>query len=375
MQESSLPAPYHPRSPLGLRPLLKQEGNLSRLMNMITVSSILLLSAFVAWFVTKLAIPWLLQKAIDVPNLRSSHRIPTPRGGGIGIIAGVSVGLLAGWLIQGTIVHWRVMLSTLLIAGVGLAEDLFHGLPIWLRLMIQFLAAGLIAFPIGGFNEMPLPEPFNVGLGVLAIPLALLWLVGLTNIFNFLDGIDGFAASQALIAAVLLGTISGDKGLAIAAFAVGGGCVGFLIHNWHPAKVFMGDVGSSTLGFLFAALPLQPEIGLQRRTVFITAMCLWFFLADGVFTMCRRLMKGERVWEAHRSHLYQRLVITGLHHDEVVLVVMGAASILSCGVLVGFWWQAKLLELMTLGLALAGFVAYLYWTQWREAHIGRPTVD
>ena len=128
----------------------------------------------------------------------------------------------------------------------------------------------------------------------------------------------------------------------------------------------MGDVGSGTLGFLLAGLPFQLEPHFRSKAVFVVAMCLWFFLSDGVFTIIRRLLRGEKVWDAHRSHLYQRLVRTGLRHDQVVLTVIGGAALLSALAVLSArmgepsaWWSVLI-------AAVGGFLVYHRWTRRRE---------
>jgi UDP-N-acetylmuramyl pentapeptide phosphotransferase/UDP-N-acetylglucosamine-1-phosphate transferase len=133
----------------------------------------------------------------------------------------------------------------------------------------------------------------------------------------------------------------------------------------------MGDVGSGALGFLLAALPFQLEPVLRSQSVLLITICLWFFLSDGVFTILRRLLRGEKIWDAHCSHLYQRLVRTGLRHDQVVLKVIGAAAVLAVLAVVsarvgepGAWWSV-------FAAAVGSFLAYCWWTWSRERLLKR----
>ena len=330
--------------------------------------TVLIVSFIASWAATKVLIPMLKKRGmLDVPNARSSHETPVPRGGGVGIICGLLVGAITARVLGMPLPGQELLIGVLLIALVGFVDDRFGALSVVARLALQLVAAGLVVYQSGGLARLPLPEPLDIFLGPLAIPAALLWMVSVTNLYNFLDGIDGFAALQGVVVGLAVGFLNQSGGLlAVIGFTVAGACAGFLLHNWHPAKVFMGDVGSGTLGFLLAALPFQMESAFRGQTVFLIAICLWFFLSDGVFTILRRLMHGEKVWNPHRSHLYQRLVKTGLRHDQVVLKVISAAAVLAGLAVItvrmgerSAWWSVVV-------AAVGSFLAYYGWTWTRE---------
>ncbi|MCX6352079.1 MAG: glycosyltransferase family 4 protein [Bacteroidetes bacterium] len=279
---------------------------------------------------TKYLLSYLLKKQIlDIPNDRSSHTIPTPRGGGIGIIAGVSI-CMAGYAIGEKNYHLLLILGAALgIAIIGFVDDVKGGLNTGLRFLLQIIIALAVAYFLKPIEELPFPAPLNIHTGYLAYAVAVIWLVGVTNIFNFLDGIDGIAGIQGLITALAIALLMWGTALAVLGLVIAASCLGFLIYNWHPAKIFMGDVGSSFLGFLFAAIPFYVQMDEVRYDVFLAmAIFLWFFLIDGAFTMIRRMIKREKIWQAHRSHIYQRLVISGLKHSTVVLLMAGLYAIL-----------------------------------------------
>jgi UDP-N-acetylmuramyl pentapeptide phosphotransferase/UDP-N-acetylglucosamine-1-phosphate transferase len=338
---------------------------------MLIPSAIVILVAFaVAWFATKLSIPVLIKRgSLDHPNHRSSHRIPTPRGGGIGIIAGIVAGLFTGWLLNIPWVSWQLLVGAGIMAVIGFVDDQFGGLPASIRFAVQLLAAGIVVYNTGGLASLPLPPPFNVPLGHLAIPIAVVWLLAVTNIYNFLDGIDGFAALQGVIGGFAIALL-GEKVFISVGLSIAGACIGFALHNWHPAKVFMGDVASGTLGFLLAALPFQIRPDSRGTAILATVICLWFFLADGTFTIFRRVARGERIWTAHRSHLYQRLVSTGLRHDQVVLKVTAGSLMLAILAVICAhsgqalaWWAST-------AAGVVAFVTYHHWTRYRESTNG-----
>lgn len=321
-----------------------------------------LLPAFAAgWAGSAVLVPLLGRVGrLDIPNERSSHTVPVPRGGGVGVLLGFGAGVAAAAALGSTLPDWRVLAGVAVMAGLGLYEDLVGDLAVWWRLLVQVAAATLVIQWYGPLVRLPLPAPLDVDLGLLGWPLSLLWVVGVMNIFNFLDGIDGFAGAQGVIAGLGLAAVGWGSWLGPTGLAAAGACLGFLIVNWHPARIFMGDVGSLALGFLFAVMPLGGGVGRAPLLVFVAALCLWFFLADGVVTIVRRLMRGERIWQAHRSHLYQRLTIAGWSHARVVLHV-GIGMVVVAGGAVGAAVCARPGALwVALGLAAALFV--VYWT-------------
>ena len=328
----------------------------------------------VAWAITKVLIPLLQNnKVLDFPNSRSSHRVPTPTCGGAGIIAGLAGGLITASLLGMQIPTPPLLLGGVLISLVGFIDDRSGGVSVPLRLTTQFSAAGIVVFNVGGIGTLPLPEPMDLQTGVLAIPLALTWIVAVTNIYNFLDGIDGFAALQGAIAGLCIALLGQGGHLVIMGLVIAGACCGFLLHNWHPAKIFMGDIGSGTLGFLLAALPFQLGSSSSRGdALYAIGMCLWFFLSDASFTILRRIWRGECLWKAHRSHLYQLLVDSGLRHDQVVLRVNAGASIIAALALVSIHISGSTnARWVVIAVAVGAFVAYCFWTWVRIRTLSR----
>jgi UDP-N-acetylmuramyl pentapeptide phosphotransferase/UDP-N-acetylglucosamine-1-phosphate transferase len=331
-------------------------------------------SAF-AFGATRLMTPLLRRNGVlDVPNERSSHAAPTPRGGGIGIICGILFGCLALAVFDVRIFSTGLLVPAAIVAVVGFLDDRTGRLPILLRLAGQTMAAAIVLRDWGQIERLPLPEPLNLGLGSFAGPITLIWIVGVTNIYNFLDGIDGFAGLQGVIAGVGLFAVAGPTPIGWLGLAIAGGCIGFLVDNWHPAKVFMGDGGSYTLGFLIAAAPLRLPLDARSKGVFAIVLCLWFFLSDGTFTIVRRLLRRQRIWSAHRSHLYQRLVITGLRHDQVTVRVLGAGSVLAGMVVWSIQAGYPITSWLVLILAITCFIVYWRWTSTRERLINRGSV-
>jgi UDP-N-acetylmuramyl pentapeptide phosphotransferase/UDP-N-acetylglucosamine-1-phosphate transferase len=259
-------------------------------------------------------------RLIDVPNQRSMHSLATPRGGGVAIVAltliGIGIGAMTGirpeWPAFGGYLG-----GSLLVVGVSLVDD-FSRLSSGVRLALHFAGAAvmLAGLAIGLRAEM-LTGQSNLVLLVSAA--ALLWTVGMTNAYNFMDGIDGLAATEAIVAGLgwtLLGTVTHLPWLALLGLLLAASSTGFLIHNWPPAKIFMGDVGSAFLGFTFAFMALA-ELPQNPQAALVGALLLWPFIFDTAFTMVRRFLRGENIFLAHRSHLYQRLVLAGWHQASV----------------------------------------------------------
>lgn len=271
---------------------------------------------------------WSLGKdVVDVPNERSSHHEPTPRGGGIVIVATV-LGLLAisqFWLDRGVPIAYFV--GAILIAVISWLDDL-SGVRFWWRLAVHLVAAALVIWGLGSWDLLWIPLVGNTATGYFGIALTVIWIVWLTNAFNFMDGIDGIAGVQALTAGAgwaVLGAFYGDWLITIVGGLIAASAAGFLLHNWQPAKVFMGDVGSAFLGLTFAVIPLlaaNSRAGDDFGPLLpvIAILMVWLFVFDSILTFLRRLLNRERVWRPHRKHLYQRMVINGWSHQTVSLL-------------------------------------------------------
>lgn len=265
---------------------------------------------------------------VDTPNERSSHKRPTPRGGGIGLV----IGALAGGAIVAAPAPETMGLAigAAIAAIAGLADDRKAQGPL-VKFGAQFLAA-FIAMGSGlVFDRVALPVFGAVELGLAGTAITLLWFVGLTNAYNFMDGLDGLAGATGTVAAIFLGLAAlmmGLDGTAKLAFVLAAACFGFLIVNKPPARVFMGDVGSQFLGFAFAGLGvLAARDDPSGLAFWLVPLLLLHFLFDTIFTAARRALAGENVLAAHRTHLYQRLNQAGFAHGRVALFLAAMAAI------------------------------------------------
>jgi len=295
-------------------------------------------------FATRALVPILRRRDIlDHPNERSAHREPTPRGGGIAVIGSL---LLAWFVLAGAGLALTgvvgVSLGAGILAVVSWVDDL-RGLSPFLRLLAQ-----IVVVAIGIWAKA-----WGLGwAGFAAISLLWLWC---TNLFNFMDGIDGITGTEA--AAIGIGLLlfasvgtGADPGLTMLAAAMVGAALGFLVWNWSPARIFLGDVGSAPLGYLVGFLLLD----LVMRGFWKVALILpLYFLADASITLARRLLRGERVWHAHREHFYQQAVRAGLSHAAVVERVIAAdLMLIGCGWAAENGWSAVSLAIAATTVAV-----------------------
>lgn len=268
-------------------------------------------TSLISFSVSALLVGWLAHSraarlALDKPNARSLHTIPVPRTGGIGLL----IGIAAGWIWVSPQMPPSFWVALGLVIAVSLFDDL-HGLPASLRLLIHLIAATLVA--------MVLPE---LQASAVLLGIAILAIGWMCNLYNFMDGSDGLAGGMALsgfLFYAIAAWLAGNMPFAMLSLAVSAAAAGFLVHNFHPARIFLGDAGSVPLGFLAAIFGI---IGWLRHDWNWWFPLLVFspFIVDASVTLTRRLFSGARVWEAHRDHYYQRLVQLGLGHRGTALV-------------------------------------------------------
>lgn len=247
---------------------------------------------------------------LDIPNERSLHDQPIPRTGGIAILTGLAAGLLTAWFLDGQqLATWPVLLSVCLLAGIALVDDR-HTLGAGPRLLIQISAVALLLLT----REAPQP-------GTLILVAAGLFLVWMINLYNFMDGMDGFAGGMTVIGFAtfaLLGLQAGNIEFALACAVVVAAATGFLLLNFPPARLFMGDSGSTVLGLLAGVVILYAH----RETilpVWLGLLVFSPFIVDASVTLGTRMLRGEKFWQAHKTHYYQRLVEMGWGHKRTVL--------------------------------------------------------
>ncbi len=269
---------------------------------------------------------------LDHPNERSLHERPTPRSGGLAIVAAVFLAGLAGAVAYRAPLQllW-IGLGALAVVVVSFLDDRMDLSPLY-RLSVHAAAAGLLVYAGVGLSTLALPGfvwPLSAPAGAALSFLFVVWMV---NLYNFMDGMDGFAGGMAVIGfgtLALLGWLAGSELFAALNAIVAAAAAGFLVFNFPPARIFMGDVGSSTLGLLAAAFSLWGA----REGVFpfwVAVLVFSPFIVDATVTLARRLYRGEKIWQAHKTHYYQRLVQLGWGHRKTVLweyVIMLACAL------------------------------------------------
>jgi len=258
----------------------------------------------------------LKKKIVSIPNERSLHDTPTPIGGGVAIVltwyAGISILYFCGKLEKDL---YYALMSGIILTIVSLTDDLTSLKPL-VRLIFHFITAIAAFLFLGGLRPLIIPA-INMDYSFITYPLAVVGMVWFINLFNFMDGVDGFASLEAIIICLLMFVFSGSivNILLIACIS------GFLFWNWPKAKIFMGDVGSTQLGFILVVL------GINAHNTYQFSILNWIMISspfwfDATLTLYRRWRNGERLGEAHRKHIYQRLVRAGFSHLQVNIYLL-----------------------------------------------------
>ncbi|MEM1046361.1 MAG: glycosyl transferase [Pseudomonadota bacterium] len=314
-------------------------------------------------FATRLVLAALRSRQIlDHPNHRSSHAVPTPRGGGWGVLAGMTLGTAVLLTLAG-IPEWLPMLAaaTILVVALSWLDDL-GDLPAFTRLLVQFMAvavalAGLLS--VAGLSDLDAAgNAFGTVVGAVGLvgtfgagAVVMVGYVWFVNLYNFMDGIDGITAVQTLFILCGIALVSGiagrsDPELVLFPPVVAAAAGGFLVWNWHPAKVFLGDVGSVPLGlvvgFFLATLAAKGHVA--------SALILpLYYIADATLTLLRRILRREAFWRPHRTHWYQRAALSIGHRKTVLIIAAGNAGLVA-------------LSILALARPVMALVAALAWT-------------
>lgn len=280
----------------------------------------------VAWFASAKS----PLKLLDAPNERSLHERPVPKTGGIGLLAA----LFAGWMwelqqFDIPMVFVAIFLAALLVAAISFIDDIKE-LSASIRIVIHAVAAAILISSGLTVHDSAAGDVFSF--------LAIIWML---NLYNFMDGMDGFAGGMTVSGFTfvgLAGYLQGEHLFALLSWIVAAASAGFLFRNFPPAKIFMGDTGSATIGFLAAAFSLW---GIRDGIFEIWFPLLVFspFILDATVTLLRRLLRGEKVWQAHREHYYQRLALAGWGHRKTVLVEYGLMLAVGTSGIVMLQWD------------------------------------
>ena len=319
------------------------------------------LALLVSFLLTKGAYRFALRKnVLDIPNDRSSHSTPTPRGGGLGIVLTFlpALLLLKYFGILSTDMLTALLGGGSLIALVGWMDDL-KPIPARWRFLIHAIAAGWAIYWIGGVTELTFGHHV-IHLGIAGSILTFLGILWMINLYNFMDGIDGLAAGEALTTGlagwILFWSARSDSSSFLPAL-LAASCAGFLLLNWPPAKIFMGDIGSGFIGYCLAIIWIH---GAQADPIefWVWAILLSVFIGDATFTLISRVIKNEPWYQAHRTHAYQRLVQMGVSH----LSVTGLILLFNLFLLFPFAWYIMDHRLQAfMGTSFLYFALFIGW--------------
>lgn len=314
---------------------------------------------------------------LDVPTDRSSHTTPTPRGGGIGIVAAIAATLLAVALLRGDPSLAALAVPVVAACVVGFVDDRRSLAPAPKMLLLLVVAA--LALPVARLREVELPFVGVLDLGVLSVPLTLFWLSGFANAFNFMDGINGISGFTAVVCGTTLALATsraGDAPTAALAAACAGAGLGFLPRNFPSARIFMGDSGSLPLGLLLAMAGVRaatpPSPGSEPALPFpAVVLVVGPYVFDVTFTLVRRALRGAPLGQAHKEHLYQRLARIAGSHATATLVV-GAVTAAAAGLALVYGRLGDAAKCLSLTVPPALLLASAPWVLRRDPAARSP---
>ncbi|MFD2922553.1 glycosyltransferase family 4 protein [Halobacillus naozhouensis] len=295
-------------------------------------------------FVKKLAI---YIGATDSPDSRKVHKRLMPRLGGLAIFIGVLLGV--SLFMPESMYTWPIMVGATIIVATGIIDDIY-GLAPWYKLSGQTLAAVIVILNGVEVEFINLPYGGQLEFGVLSFPITLLWIVGITNAINLVDGLDGLAAGIAAIALLTITGMAITMGNSFVMFLglmMFGATLGFLVFNFYPAKIFMGDTGAMFLGFMIGVLSL---LGFKNVTLFslvIPIIILGVPISDTIFAILRRAMTGRPIMKPDSAHLHHCLLKLGYSHPETVIMIYTMSALFSLSAV--FFSQATLVSSLLMG--------------------------
>ncbi len=283
--------------------------------------SLIILSALLTGFIRRLSIKG---RFIDIPNERSSHKTPIPKGGGVSIVLILNCTIMALFF-YGKIeldLFISMLVGLFIVSLIGFIDDC-KSLSILIRAFSYMLASIFSLYVIGGFLSVSINN-YYFNLGSFGFVLGTIFMVWMTNLYNFMDGTDGLAGIQTICVSFFCGLLlyfSSHFYLGLILICLASATIGFLCWNWPPAKIFMGDVGSCAIGFLFGLLAIYTEKkGIVSISVWLILLAPFF--GDATYTLLKRMINGEKWYKAHNSHAYQKLYQIGLSHRKLAVRLM-----------------------------------------------------
>lgn len=331
---------------------------------------LLYIAAFASAFaITLVATPfakWISIKcgAIDYPKDRGVHKKPMPRMGGVAIVLGFTVTVLMIFFFDkgmSTKQFVGFLSGALLIAALGVLDDM-KNLPAKLKFCVQIVAALIVIF--SGIQINVVLWPVTAALQKFSIPITLVWIVGVTNAVNLIDGLDGLAAGVSSIAALslmVLCIMTGSNTAVVLTAALAGACLGFLPRNFNPAEIFMGDTGSTFLGFVLAVTSILGVFkGYALLAVSVSVLCLGLPVFDTIFAMLRRMAKHQPIMQPDRGHLHHRLIDRGFSQKQAVLILYAISFCLGCLAIFISFKDSGVIVVVLLTVILLSFIIYYF---------------
>lgn len=328
----------------------------------------MMITILFATFIFSLTMTWVMRNyairknIMDIPNQRSSHVIPTPRGGGMAIVLAFTLAVcaLGATKLIAANLAFALLGGGIAIAAVGYIDDLYKVAARW-RFGAHLLIAGWAVYWLNGLPLVDLGT-YQFALHNMGIVLAVTGIIWAINLYNFMDGIDGLAGSEGLFVAVASGLVlwfSHQPNMAFLLWLLAASIAGFTWLNWPPAKIFLGDAGSGFLGYVFGVLAVYTANTHSLPIVF-WLIILAIFICDATFTLLYRMLQGKQWYAAHREHAYQHLICWGASHKQVTLgiLLVNFLLILPIALYAQYSpWSAFWLMLSLLGLLLITWVS------------------
>lgn len=323
-------------------------------------------SAFAITLVTTPLAKWISIKsgAIDYPKDRGVHKKPMPRMGGVAIVLGFSVTVLMIFFFDrgmSTKQFIGFFIGAMLIAVLGVLDDM-KNLPAKLKFCVQIVAALIVIF--SGTRIHVVLWPVTAALQKFSVPITLIWIVGVTNAVNLIDGLDGLAAGVSSIAALslmVLCIMTGSNTAVVLTAALAGACLGFLPRNFNPAEIFMGDTGSTFLGFVLAVTSILGVFkGYALLAVSVSVLCLGLPVFDTIFAMLRRMAKHQPIMQPDRGHLHHRLIDRGFSQKQAVLILYAISFCLGCLAIFISFKDSRIFVVVLLTVILLSFIIYYF---------------
>lgn len=326
--------------------------------------------AFAITLVTTPFAKWLSAKvgAIDYPKDRGVHKKPMPRMGGVAIVLGFLITVLMVYFFDRSMDLKQFIgfvLGAAIIAVLGMIDDM-KDLPAKLKFCVQIVAALIVIF--SGTQIQIVLWPVTATLQKLSIPITLVWIVGVTNAVNLIDGLDGLAAGVTGIAALslmVLCVMTGTTTAVVLTAALAGACLGFLPRNFNPAEIFMGDTGSTFLGFVLAVTSILGVFkGYALLALVVSIFCIGLPIFDTIFAMLRRMAKHQPIMQADRGHLHHKLIDHGFSQKKAVLIMYGISIFLGLLAIFIAVKDSRIFVVALLTVVVLSFIIYYF-----NAHI------